>query len=83
MLRVHPRHERHGLVLFDRGGWPWPVWHVHPYDKIFIIREGRALFTVGEIRIEAEAGQIVFGPANIPHKFHNSVLGGWILPTFT
>ena len=48
-----------------------PVWHVHPYDEIFIIREGRALFTVGETRIEAEAGQIVFGPANIPHKFHN------------
>ena len=39
-----------------------PVWHVHPYDEIFIIREGRALFTVGETRIEAEAGQIVFGP---------------------
>ena len=46
-------------------------WHVHPYDEIFIIREGRALFTVGETRIEAEAGQIVFGPANVPHKFHN------------
>ena len=48
-----------------------PVLHVHPYDEIFVIREGRALFTVGETRIEAEAGQIVFGPANIPHKFHN------------
>ena len=48
-----------------------PVWHVHPYDEVFIIREGRALFTVGETRIEAEAGQFVFGPANVPHKFHN------------
>jgi mannose-6-phosphate isomerase-like protein (cupin superfamily) len=48
-----------------------PLWHVHPYDEIFVIREGRALFTVGETRIEAEAGQIVFGPANVPHKFRN------------
>jgi mannose-6-phosphate isomerase-like protein (cupin superfamily) len=48
-----------------------PVWHVHPYDEIFIIREGRALFRVGETRIEAEAGQIIFGPANVPHKFHS------------
>jgi mannose-6-phosphate isomerase-like protein (cupin superfamily) len=48
-----------------------PRWHVHPYDELFIIREGRALFTVGDERLEAEAGQIVFGPAQIPHKFKN------------
>ncbi len=30
-----------GLGEVGRG----PVWHVPPYDKIFIIREGRALFT--------------------------------------
>ena len=48
-----------------------PVLHVHPYDEIFIIRRGNALFTVGEEKIEAEAGDIVFGPANIPHKFQN------------
>ena len=48
-----------------------PLWHVHPYDEIFIIREGRALFTVGTEKIEAEAGQIVFGPAGMPHKFKN------------
>ena len=48
-----------------------PVWHVHPYDEIFIITEGRALFTVGGDRIEAEAGDIVLGPAEVPHKYHN------------
>jgi mannose-6-phosphate isomerase-like protein (cupin superfamily) len=48
-----------------------PVLHVHPYDEIFIIREGRALFTVGGETIEAEAGEIVFGPAGVPHKFRN------------
>jgi len=48
-----------------------PTLHVHPYDEIFILREGRALFTVGDQQIEASAGQIVLGPANVPHKYHN------------
>lgn len=48
-----------------------PRLHRHPYDEVFIIREGRALFTVGDRQIEAAAGQIVFGPANVPHKFVN------------
>ncbi len=48
-----------------------PVLHVHPYDEVFILREGRALFTIGEDEIEAEAGDIMLGPANVPHKFRN------------
>ena len=72
------RVEGHNLgtsvtVLFyttdEVGGGP--RLHVHPYDELFIIREGRALFTVGDDRFECEAGQIVFGPAGIPHNFTN------------
>ncbi len=48
-----------------------PLWHVHPYDEIFIMRVGRALFTIGDERIEAQAGDILLGPANVPHKYHN------------
>lgn len=48
-----------------------PRWHVHPYDEVFIVRQGRALFTVGEHKLEAETGDVVLGPANIPHKFRN------------
>jgi len=48
-----------------------PRWHVHPYDEVFVIREGRALFTVGDRKLEAEKGDVVLGPANVPHKFHN------------
>ena len=48
-----------------------PLWHVHPYDELFIVRTGRALFTVGEEKFEAEAGDILLGPANVPHKYHN------------
>lgn len=46
-----------------------PVWHVHPYDEIFILRTGRALFTIGDEKIEAEAGDILMGPAHVPHKY--------------
>jgi len=48
-----------------------PRWHVHPYDEVFIVRTGRALFTIGDEKIEAEAGQILLGPADVPHKFVN------------
>lgn len=48
-----------------------PRLHRHPYDEIFILRKGRALFTVGEEQFEAEEGSIVFGAANIAHKYVN------------
>lgn len=56
-------------VTEEVGGGP--TLHVHPYDEIFTIQEGRARFTVGDRVIDAEAGGIVFGPANIPHGYQN------------
>lgn len=60
-------------VLFfssDKTG-AGPVLHKHPYDEVFIIRRGRAQFTIGDKVIVAEAGDILMGPANVPHKFEN------------
>ena len=48
-----------------------PPLHLHPYDEVFIIRTGRARFTIGNETIEAEAGDILLGPAEVPHKFEN------------
>lgn len=45
--------------------------HVHPYDELFIVRQGRVRFTIGDRSIDAGAGDIVLGPANIPHAFEN------------
>ena len=45
--------------------------HVHPYPETWIVCAGQVRFTVGEENIEANAGDIVIGPANIPHKFLN------------
>ncbi len=57
-----------------------PRWHVHPYEEIFIVRAGRARFTIGNSKVEAVAGDILLGPANVPHKYAN--LGpGWLETT--
>ena len=48
-----------------------PAWHVHPYDEIFVIREGRARFTIGDKKIDAEKGDVLSGPAAVPHKYEN------------
>jgi mannose-6-phosphate isomerase-like protein (cupin superfamily) len=48
-----------------------PRLHVHPYDETFIVVQGRARFFVGETTIDAGAGEIVLGPAGIPHRFEN------------
>jgi len=40
-----------------------PRLHSHPYAETFIIRAGRALFTLGDEKIEAKAGQILVAPA--------------------
>lgn len=48
-----------------------PTLHVHPYDEIFTITEGRARFTVGDKIIDAGPGDVVLGPANVPHGYQN------------
>lgn len=48
-----------------------PRLHVHPYDETFIIVEGRARFFVGDTTIDAAAGEVVLGPAGVPHRFEN------------
>lgn len=48
-----------------------PGLHVHPYDETFIVISGRARFFVGEEVIEAGTGEVVLGPAGIPHRFEN------------
>jgi len=48
-----------------------PRLHVHPYDETFIVIEGRGRFFVGDAVLEASAGEVVLGPAGVPHKFEN------------
>lgn len=48
-----------------------PKLHVHPYEEVFIVTEGRARFTVGADTFVVEAGDVVKGPAAVPHAYQN------------
>ncbi len=48
-----------------------PNLHVHPYDEIFHILNGSAEFTVGDTKFVAKEGDLVIGPANVPHAYKN------------
>ncbi|MEO1548554.1 MAG: cupin domain-containing protein [Bacteroidota bacterium] len=48
-----------------------PNLHIHPYDEIFNILEGTAEFAVGDKKFIAKEGDLVIGPANIPHAYKN------------
>jgi mannose-6-phosphate isomerase-like protein (cupin superfamily) len=48
-----------------------PGLHVHPYDEVFVVQQGRARFFVGDQTLDAEAGETVLGPAGLPHRFIN------------
>jgi mannose-6-phosphate isomerase-like protein (cupin superfamily) len=45
--------------------------HVHEYDEIVIIQEGRSRFVVGDEIREAVAGDILVVKAHTPHGFLN------------
>ena len=49
-----------------------PVLHKHPYPETWLVRDGKAKFTVAEETIEAESGDIVVCAAETPHKFENA-----------
>lgn len=48
-----------------------PRLHVHPYDETFMIVAGRARFFIGDTTIDAGAGEVLLGPAGVPHRFVN------------
>jgi mannose-6-phosphate isomerase-like protein (cupin superfamily) len=48
-----------------------PALHRHAYAEVFVVQEGRALFTAGDETIEVIGGHIVVVPPGTPHKFRN------------
>lgn len=49
-----------------------PVMHRHPYSETWIMRSGKARFTVGDKIISASDGDILVVGAGTPHKFLNT-----------
>lgn len=60
------------IIFVDVPPGGGPRLHRHPYLELFIIHEGTATYTAGDATYEATAGQIVIGPADVPHAFVNS-----------
>ena len=58
------------VVNFPPGGGP--QLHEHPYEEVFLVQEGEAMYTVADATIQARGGQIVIVPPGTPHKFINS-----------
>jgi mannose-6-phosphate isomerase-like protein (cupin superfamily) len=63
------------VIVVDAPSGDGPRLHRHPYEEVFVIQEGSAIFTAGDDVIEATGGQIVVVPAGVAHKFVNSGAG--------
>lgn len=57
------------LEITEPPGAEGPLHVHHREDEGFWILEGTATFEVGDTRIEAHAGDYVFGPRHIPHRY--------------
>jgi mannose-6-phosphate isomerase-like protein (cupin superfamily) len=49
-----------------------PALHRHPYPELFLVEAGEAKFSVGDAEFVARAGEVVVGPAEVPHGFTNA-----------
>ena len=71
-FKVLPRETAGNLFLIEhthllKAGPPLHLHHAQ--EEYFYVMEGRALFQVGEQRVELNAGDSVLGPRGVPHTF--------------
>jgi mannose-6-phosphate isomerase-like protein (cupin superfamily) len=68
--------EDHGtdisFILVDMPAGDGVRLHLHPYQEVFIVQEGRATYRVGSETIEVTAPRTLIVPAGIAHGFRNS-----------
>ena len=76
---------RLGIVdMIEVPAGSMPPLHVHHReDEGFWLLEGDAIFEVGGTTIEAHAGDYVFGPRDIPHRYTVGDAGCRMLFVFT
>jgi len=71
------------IEITEPPGMVGPL-HVHHYeDEAFWILEGEATFEVGGAVIQARAGDYVYGPRDIPHRYSAGPAGCRLLFIFT
>jgi len=59
------------FILVDMPPGEGVALHTHPYPEIFIVQEGHARFTVGDLTIDVVAPRTLIGPPGVPHSFTN------------
>jgi mannose-6-phosphate isomerase-like protein (cupin superfamily) len=60
------------IVIEVAPGSPPTRLHRHPYPEVWVVEAGEARFTVGGRQLEVGEGNILIGPAEVPHRFTNS-----------
>jgi mannose-6-phosphate isomerase-like protein (cupin superfamily) len=63
------------FIIVDAAPGEGPRLHSHPYTEIFIVQEGKGLFTIGSKTLEIIGSQILIVPPGVPHKFINTGTG--------
>jgi quercetin dioxygenase-like cupin family protein len=71
------------VEVTDAPGFAGPLHVHHREDEGFWVLEGDVTFEVGETTIEAHAGDYVFGPRDIPHRYTVGDAGSRMLFIFT
>ena len=59
------------LFLVDAEPGRGSAMHLHPYSETWVVRKGRAAFTVGGVTTLGHPGDIVVADAHVPHRFEN------------
>ncbi len=60
------------IILVHAAPGAGPQLHQHPYAEVFVVESGEASFQLGDDTMVARGGEIVVGPANVPHGFTNT-----------
>jgi mannose-6-phosphate isomerase-like protein (cupin superfamily) len=60
------------IILVHAAPGVGPRLHRHPYPEVFVVESGEASFQLGDDTMVVRGGQIVVGPANVPHGFTNT-----------
>jgi mannose-6-phosphate isomerase-like protein (cupin superfamily) len=63
------------IILVHAAPGVGPQLHRHPYQEVFVVESGEATFQLGDDTLVVRGGQIVVGPANVPHGFTNTGTG--------
>jgi mannose-6-phosphate isomerase-like protein (cupin superfamily) len=60
-----------GLYVLPAGGTD--PQQPHHEDEIYVVLSGRSRFTAGEVSRDVAPGDVLFVPAEVPHRFHDIV----------